>query len=114
MERAKIPCLVADHCFISKDPKTRDREIIFLTNDDIFKKKGMKDKYVRKLQYQLGVSDIGETIVLSPDGEEKTVLNDGSFKTTVEQCWKFVFKVLAPTIVVFKEAQRDRELFLED
>ncbi|XP_041933958.1 uncharacterized protein LOC121696908 isoform X7 [Alosa sapidissima] len=115
LEHKTFPYIVADQCTIFHVPKTTDRKLIFLTNVDVYKKGGeLRKPCYEKLQYQMGVSGISETIVLSPENKTKTVRYDFSFENIAELCRRLVFEVLAPAIVVFKKVQRERELFSDD
>lgn len=114
VEHKTYPCFVADHCIIFHDPKTSDHKIIYLTNENVRYKNNsnkLRQDHQVKIQYQMGVSNIKETIVLSPEGIEKPVRNDSSFEDIVELCHRYIFEVLAPAIVVFKNIQRAKELF---
>ncbi|XP_076152940.1 uncharacterized protein LOC143136230 [Alosa pseudoharengus] len=115
LEHKTFPYIVADQCTIFHVPKTTDRKFIFLTNVDVYKKGGeLRKPCYEKLQYQMGVSGISETIVLSPENKTKPVRYDFSFENIAELCRRLVFEVLAPAIVVFKKVQRERELFSDD
>ncbi|KAL2102778.1 hypothetical protein ACEWY4_001946 [Coilia grayii] len=108
MEHKTIPCLVADHC-ITFEPPTGDRQVIFLADEKMLTKKGkLTSDCEVKVQYKMGILGINETIVFLPDNRSMPVQADGhTFEEIVELCRGFVFKVLAPLIVVFKKIQKE-------
>lgn len=93
VEHKTYPCLVAEQCIIYHDPKTSDRKITYLTNENVYKKDSndLKREHQVKVQYKMGVLNINETIVLSPETIKKPVQNDSSFKGIVALCHRYVF-----------------------
>ncbi|XP_063072936.1 uncharacterized protein LOC134463669 [Engraulis encrasicolus] len=123
-QHEKYPFLVADRCVILQPPpEARDqwpKAKLILADEKMIKtsktgKQLTPDAKV-KIQYEMGILGITETIVLFPDNtymlcqydHSKTNGTLGMYDETVCHCKNLVSKLLAPLIVIFKESQREK------
>ncbi|KAL4648969.1 AN1-type zinc finger protein 3 isoform X1 [Arapaima gigas] len=105
------PCLVCERCIVFTDPQTGEKSIIELQLKEIHCKNGtlMSDPKF-KVQFNMGVLDINETILLLPDKNEEKIVCDHSFEKNVELFKKIMYKVFFPVFAFFKEVQRKKLL----
>ncbi|XP_018599430.2 uncharacterized protein LOC108929408 [Scleropages formosus] len=110
-EYEQYPCLVCECCMVFTDPHTNKKSIIEVLLKEVngkSKKLNSQDEF--KLQFNMGVLNIDETILLLPDKTVVEAYND-TFDYNVKQFQKIIDKVFIPLLALFKELQRKIQLF---
>ncbi|XP_036418156.1 uncharacterized protein LOC118801870 isoform X2 [Colossoma macropomum] len=106
VEHSEYPCFIAEKVMMHTDPQTEVKQIIVLDKkNEAAKKNLLKDTRIL-LNYQMWVCGVKKAVLINQ--KERVINYDPSFEATIKLCERLVFEVFAPTLVLFKNMQREK------
>ncbi|KAL6486728.1 hypothetical protein MHYP_G00061200 [Metynnis hypsauchen] len=90
------------------DPQTGERKIIVPDKKNKAAKKNLLKDTRIFLNYQMWVCGVQTAVLINP--EERVIDYDPSFEATIKLCERLVLEVFVPTLVLFKNMQREMML----
>ncbi|XP_017551103.1 uncharacterized protein LOC108426260 isoform X2 [Pygocentrus nattereri] len=102
---SEYPCFIAEKVMVYTDPQTGVRQIIVPDKkNEAAKKNLLKDTRI-SLNYHMWVCGVQSAVLINQ--EEKVIHYDPSFEATIKLCERLVFEVFVPTLILFKNLQRE-------